>query len=497
LPFFRLRHIFAYPTIGSMATFHSHIRSQRKKKEATSGLKNVPSVSGDTRCLHHPKMTEGASSSIPKRLSIINHLKSLLFLNSCQEDHTLPNTFIRKRKLPFLSVFILLLQKSVKSLQLLLNEFMTQIGETHLTVTNSAFSQARKKFLYTTFIELSQQGIVRPFYGDGDYKTYRGFRLLAIDGSKIILPNEPAIGKAFGSIPFRNEKMAGSYAAGHASVCYDILNFLALDSMLAPANAYEVNLAIEHLDHVGLLDLLLFDRGYISYRFLATLIARNNHFIGRCSRKSFGAAQELFEKDIPSKIVTIKPNHKIIKEIKALGLPKAITVRFVRVVLDNGEVEVLVTSLLDEQAFTPQDFKYLYGLRWGIETYYGLIKERLRLENFTGKTVEAVTQDFYATIFVTNLESVLTREVQQELDKKDDQNRYNQKVNKVVSFNAIKNNAIELLLRERNTPRLLAKLDLLFRTNPTLARPGRHFPRKRSFPRKVLDFVKRRRKECY
>jgi IS4 transposase len=34
--------------------------------------------------------------------------------------------------------------------------------------------------------------------------------------------------------------------------------------------------------------------------------------------------------------------------------------------------------------------KELYNLRWGIETLFGVLKERLKLDNFTGKTVIAI-----------------------------------------------------------------------------------------------------------
>jgi len=86
-----------------------------------------------------------------------------------------------------------------------------------------------------------------------------------------------------------------------------------------------------------------------------------------------------------------------------LGLPEKITVRFVRVRLSTGEIEVLVTSLLDEKRYTSfvrvrlstgeievlvtslldekrytaQMFKELYNLRWGVEGFYGVIKERV------------------------------------------------------------------------------------------------------------------------
>jgi IS4 transposase len=92
-----------------------------------------------------------------------------------------------------------------------------------------------------------------------------------------------------------------------------------------------------------------------------------------------------------------------------LGLPEKITVRFVRVRYRCGEIEVLVTSLLDEKKYSALMFKELYNLRWGVEGFFGVIKERVKIENFTGKTVIEVLQDFFATMFLTGLESLLTK----------------------------------------------------------------------------------------
>lgn len=74
-------------------------------------------------------------------------------------------------------------------------------------------------------------------------------------------------------------------------------------------------------------------------------------------------------------------------------LRQGITVRFVRVVLPTGEIEVLATSLLDEVRFPDAVFADLYHERWGSETYYDLIKNRLECENFSGKSAESVRQD--------------------------------------------------------------------------------------------------------
>jgi len=40
------------------------------------------------------------------------------------------------------------------------------------------------------------------------------------------------------------------------------------------------------------------------------------------------------------------------------------------------------------------------------------------LENFTGQTAESVYQDFYATIYLTGMESILTADANTELSKK-------------------------------------------------------------------------------
>ena len=58
---------------------------------------------------------------------------------------------------------------------------------------------------------------------------------------------------------------------------------------------------------------------------------------------------------------------------------------------------MLATDLLDEALYPTAEFGELYHQRWGIETYYGLVKSRLDLENFTGLSAEAIRQDLHAS----------------------------------------------------------------------------------------------------
>lgn len=88
-------------------------------------------------------------------------MASLEFIESHKSSS---KDFMRKRKLSFIDIFILILRKSVKSLQVILNEFILYRKKDY-TVTASAFSQARKKMKHSAFSEINE-GVVSLYYQD-------------------------------------------------------------------------------------------------------------------------------------------------------------------------------------------------------------------------------------------------------------------------------------------------------------------------------------------
>lgn len=405
--------------------------------------------------------------------------------------------FTRVRCLPLAVVLVLILRKSVKSLQNVVNEAMAWL--TADPVTASAFSQARYKVKHTAFIELNQKAVVESRYRDGDFQTFWGFRILAVDGSKVRLPNTEEVRAVFGTITYSNGKnlqIQGEHPYALASVLYDVLNRIALDATLGRADGYEVDWAIGHLAHTRPTDLLIMDRNYPSYRMLAELTQRQRHFVIRCSAASFAAARRMLRGEGPdSQRVTLTPCAGQAPLIRQLGLPLTLAVRFVRVRLSTGEWEVLVTSLHDEAAYPTAGFLELYQRRWGVETFYGVLKTRLDLENFSGLGAEAIRQDFHATVYLTGLESIVTEAAQTHLDAKE--TRHPQTVNRAVSFNAIKHHALDLLSSYLDTQPLIERLTALFLTHPTSARPQRRPPRQQTSARALLDFHRRQKKHCY
>jgi hypothetical protein len=80
-----------------------------------------------------------------------------------------------------------------------------------------------------------------------------------------------------------------------------------------------------------------------------------------------------------------------------------ITCRLIKVELENGEKEILCTSLTDSDTYLYSDFEQLYHYRWNEEEAYKLLKSRIEIENFSGKTARAVKQDFHAKVFLMTL----------------------------------------------------------------------------------------------
>ena len=176
-----------------------------------------------------------------------------------------------------------------------------------------------------------------------------------MDGSKIALPDSEEVCAEFGTIAYaggKSSEIAGERPYALASVLYDVLNRVALDAVLGRADAYEVDLAVAQLAHTRPGDLLLLDRNYPSYRMLAEFARRRREFAARCSAASFAQARRMLKGEGPdSQVVTLTPCAGQTPAVKALGLPAAIRVRFVRVRLATGEFEVLATSLLDEAKY--------------------------------------------------------------------------------------------------------------------------------------------------
>ena len=93
-----------------------------------------------------------------------------------------------------------------------------------------------------------------------------GRQIIAIDGSKIPLPNRKALLEKYGS-----SGRGSSSPTAIASVAFDVLNDRILDAQLEPISIDERTLAIRHMENIKnkartnlLYTIFVFDRGYAS-----------------------------------------------------------------------------------------------------------------------------------------------------------------------------------------------------------------------------------------
>lgn len=397
--------------------------------------------------------------------------------------------FTRVCVLTFPVLMLLLLQKSLKSLQCHVHEFLGQLADGAVrTISGGALTHARAKLRASAFVELNESAVLATVYGPEHaelVQRWHGHRLLGVDSSLLRLPGHAAVGEKFGWVQCANHcGPQERYPQGRVSVLYDVLNQIGIEGRLEASKVAETELAHAHLAAVQPGDVLLNDRGYTGYRWLVAVRAAEAHFVSRASRGSFAAVQRLFARNQAdvSEVLTLAAPQAVRAECRQRGWPLELQVRLVTVRLRSGELEVLLTSLLDERAYPTDMFAPVYWQRWGHETYYGRLKGRLDLEHCSGQTVAAVEQDFHATVLLSNVESVVAGPAQAQLAQRTAGREQPAQVNRAVSFHALKHRMIDLLTSRVPAAQVLAELTGWFQANPVSVRLGRKTKRRKFSP---------------
>ena len=382
------------------------------------------------------------------------------------ESRTKSTYFTRSAncKMDFQSLIMFGLNFVKKTLQIELDLFFETIKRGENSISKQGYSEARRKISPTAFIKLAD-AIMSWYYGDDDYKTFNGYRLSAIDGSLLELNNSEPLRNAFGYAEAKDVKLARA----KASCIYDLENDMVITSKITTYFTGEREIAIElieKLKQMGLKnDLILFDRGYPSRKFFAYLEGSGVKYLMRLKNQSMKEVNEAME---PDQIVQINVDGKTIK------------VRVLRFMLDSEVEEVLVTNLLEE-SLDIQEFKALYFRRWGIEVKFDELKNRLQIQNFTGDTKIAVEQDFYASIYLSNMVALAKNEANEKIAQNNDAKnlKYEYKVNTNILIGKLKDSMVLMLLEDDSEKRhaILDRIMEKISKNMVPIRPGRSKPR--------------------
>jgi hypothetical protein len=364
--------------------------------------------------------------------------------------------------MPFKKLMWFMLSMVKESSQNALERFFPKIKEA-IHMSQQAFSLARQKVKWEAFRELFQASVRGSHNETG--KDFRGHLLLAIDSSHIALPRDAALREYYGAVGH-----GLSAATARASLLYDIENDIIVEARIEPLGVDERSLAKEHLqalcgmglDYGERKPIVIFDRGYPSKEFIKYLQDKEIKYVMRV-RQGFNPRMD-----------------RMGSGSAAIQLSEGIRTRVIVFRLAGGERETLVTNLGEEE-MEAAAFAELYYKRWPIETKYDQLKQKLELENFSGRLVDNIRQDFYAMVTVSNLLSSSLREANGKIPKgKTESRRYEYRANVNHAVGVLKDRLIGILIADDSLAReyLYRELVSEIRWRIVPVRPNREVPRK-------------------
>lgn len=383
--------------------------------------------------------------------------------------------FTRKRKVSFEDVLRIILSFGSKTLGAELDNYF----DWHRPFTKSAFIQQRDKIKYSAFKNIfslfTKEALKKP-------KTYKGYRLLAVDGTDLSFQTSRKDPRSYQKKPC---------ALMHVNAMYDLMNNVYTDAVVTSrTKAAEVKSAVEMVENCSFASsaILIADRGYGSY-----------HLFSHCDRNDMKYLVRI--KDINSRTSIVSPFNypdKAFDVTETLTLTRkqslylssdrvytrfipshssfdyisssedsdyVITIRFVRFRISEDCYETIATNLSRDE-FTPEDIKKLYSLRWREETGFRQLKHIAGMYSVHSSKDNAVKQEIFACLTLFNFTSIIAVCVR--IKKK---YRYDMKINFRNAFDVCK---AFFLARAKSPPKNIEAL-LLYDLVPV--RNNRKYPR--------------------
>lgn len=324
-----------------------------------------------------------------------------------------------------------IIQNTKSSLQVGLNAFLDAHKKGQIEYSKQAFSKGRQRIKPEALQELFQ-AVVLKFYEKAELNSWHGYHLFGIDGTRLNLPCTGTLAELYGV----QSSNGAPQVQALVSCVYDLLNGIITDVRFANCRSSERDAAEKMIAAFQIKQaeqpVFVMDRGYPSAELIDAIIRIGRKFVMRCS------TEFIRNMKLPEQDNTIE--HKFAK------LKEPVKIRILKVELPGGEIEYLATNIFDSN-ISLEEFKWVYRKRWGIESKYDDVKNKLEIENFTGYSPDAILQDFYATMFLANLAGVLEYDLHEEIEKAHakSENKYAYRMNITMTISELKRTVIEML----------------------------------------------------
>jgi len=376
---------------------------------------------------------------------IIHSLKEFIATPDKMEAFREPKCFVRNRKLSMLNLIYFLLFNGKSALQGSISAVRDMLCDTTgfpNKLSKQAVSKARKGLSYKLFLMLFSLSVDMFYANINERKKWHGYHIFAIDGSKIELPNSKDNFDHFGEM-FDSHNRDRKFTQALTSIVYDVLDDFIVHATFSHYLASERSQALNHMKELEDLNIykdaiIVFDRGYYSEKMFRYCVDHDHLCVMRL-KDSIGLAKRLEKSDADS--------YEGMDVI--LGNPKEgttdVTVRVIAVKLDSGATEYLATNIFDEN-ITSSMFRELYFLRWPCETKYYELKVISLLEEFSSATPNSIMQEFYISLLITNLSSLVKANADEEIKTRSrSTNKYQYQANRTFIIGRMRKLFIKII----------------------------------------------------
>lgn len=321
------------------------------------------------------------------------------------------NVFVRRSPLSASMLIHFIIRHNPLSSQISADEFFWSAGKA--SVSKSAISQRRTRLSADIFTGLSTD-MCREYYRQMPHTgLWHGWHIMAVDGSEFMLPDTDALAEVYGRFAYTTPhgRNGESFPMAKCVMFSDVLTGLTLSADLFPYLRDDRRCFLGMLPDIcslypGLTErsITVFDRGFFSALLMYRMACRGMRFVIRAPMSSprirAFAESGMTEADVEWMPV---PSTSLYDDAEwKAGGRKPLHLRFVRVELPDGGVEVLVTDLSSDMVGASM-MKSLYFKRWGIEVDLLHYKHVYEIEAFSGARPLCVEQDFRAVVLTHNI----------------------------------------------------------------------------------------------
>lgn len=314
-------------------------------------------------------------------------------------------------------------------------------------VKGPAFSMARYKIKLNFFLSLNS--ILTHHIATLKPKLWHGYRLIAGDGTTINLPPSKQIKKHFGV--FCQSSTGTNTCLASACMLYDVQSNLVLDAVISPVSIGESTLLRSMLkaSHYSN-SILLLDRGFGNFATCKSCINNDLTFCIRLKISNLDFSRHALMNISNDYITEWKPSEMERSTCKKHALDtSSIIVRVTKVVLNTGEIELLVSNLFDQNKIDLNRMKELYAMRWGIEEGFKNLKPKMKLEQFGCRRHEGIYQEFYAHIFMMNLVGIISTDAESVIKSKTQNRKLKYKYNWKNAFLFVRDKIADIFHKGR------------------------------------------------